>query len=85
MFQLECFNDALLAKHISRVFSNPEHLLCQVILAKYGRGELEDITRHHTNQSWRRKDVQSSAEVITGHLFRQIGTGEKFGLRSKFW
>ena len=76
---------AMLAKQVWRVMSNPNTLISQVIVAKYGKGNLEEITQKHSNQCWRWKDVQSVASIITDNLFWQIGTGEKVSLRSRYW
>ena len=67
--EIECLNQAMLPKHISRVFSNPSGLLSRIIIQKDGRGFLESITDPHTNTSWRRKDIQKEAAVIIDELF----------------
>lgn len=45
MTYLNHFNEALLAKQIWRVIENPHLLFSQVMLAKHGKGDIEDITK----------------------------------------
>ena len=47
------------------MFPHPKSLLNQLIVAKYGRGDLEGVTNMHSNGNWRWKDILFVSQIET--------------------
>ena len=66
--------------------SQPHRLIgYMVIITKYGKCSIESITEDLYNASWRWKDVQRFANIVTNNLFWQVGFGNSIPLKSKIW
>ena len=66
-----------MAKKVWRVVSKPNFLLLQLIIIKYEKRDIEEITNMHSNCSWRWKEIVLVSNMVMKHLFWQMGTGDK--------
>ncbi|KAL9285804.1 putative reverse transcriptase zinc-binding domain-containing protein [Arabidopsis thaliana] len=72
---LQCFNDALLAKVSWRILSNPTSLLARTLLGKYYHTTpfLESSVPTSTSHGWR--GICIGKELLKSHLGKVIGNG----------
>ena len=85
LFNMEGFNKALIAKQLWNIVSNPHSLLAKLVIQKYGRGLIENISSHHFNSFWRWKPIVQVSNIIIEHLRWQVVDGYNINLPSKFW
>ena len=51
LVRMEKFSKALLAKQFWHVLHNPESLLAKFMINKYGKGQVGDLDKSHSNMS----------------------------------
>ena len=80
------FNRAMITKQNYRVFHQPHSLMSQFVLAKYGKGSVEDIFKVNSSSKWRQRAVLRASDFLIPTLQQQVGSGDSFSwdLRSNF-
>lgn len=82
---LQCFNQALLAKQLWRLLTHPNSLVCKVLRAKYfpSCSLMEAEVKH--NSSWFWKSVSGSKKLLAEGLRNRVGNGERTNVWWDCW
>ena len=84
-WDLACFNKALLAKQIWRMWKNPMSLVARIMKAKYhpNCSIIEAARGRNPFFAWR--SIQSSSDLIQEGLIWRVGNGEKIRIWQDKW
>jgi ribonuclease HI len=82
---LVCFNKALLAKQIWRLWKNPDSLIARIMKAKYYPkcSVLEASLGNRPSFAWR--SIQGASDLIKGGLIWRVGNGKKVRIWKDKW
>ncbi|CAA7044436.1 unnamed protein product [Microthlaspi erraticum] len=82
---LQCFNDALLAKVSWRILTQPKCLLARILLSKYSHDTpfLESRTPATMSHGWR--GICIGRELLKSHVGRAIGDGKETRIWDDPW